>query len=212
VSVLFHTREWLTISQLARAWSSELTKGGEDQRRCEQDLVHILLEDIINGRLDDSGPLRDGRRLGLRCITPENKAGFIEGHQLLDVVGADRSVVLHNVLIMKEATLDFAKRHQLPCPSWWSESDEMPSPQANDAGRDIAPIAKASSLSVGKLPRLAKYLTEHFPEGVPEPGLCPRHALKSEILKRDPSLKPLDDATLKKAIDKYNANLPKPKT
>ena len=74
----------MTIAQLAGAWSSELAEGGEDLKQCEQNLVHILMEDILNGRLDDSGPLRDdGQRLGLRLITPEHKAGFIKGPQLL---------------------------------------------------------------------------------------------------------------------------------
>jgi hypothetical protein len=73
----------MTIAQLTGAWSSELAEGGEDPKQCEQNLAHILMEDILNGRLDDSGPLRDGRRLGLRLIiTPESRAGFIEGRQL----------------------------------------------------------------------------------------------------------------------------------
>ena len=77
----------MTVAQLAGAWSSELTESGEDPTQCEQNLVHILIEDILNGRLDDSGPLRDdGQRLGLRLITPENRAGFIEGRQLLDLM------------------------------------------------------------------------------------------------------------------------------
>jgi hypothetical protein len=64
----------MTIAQLGGAWSSELAEGGEDPKQCEQNLVHILMEDILNGRLDDSGPLRDdGQRLGLRLITPENR-------------------------------------------------------------------------------------------------------------------------------------------
>ena len=84
MSKLFRTKGWVTIAQLTGAWSSELAEGGEDPKQCEQNLVHILMEDILNGRLDDSGPLRDdGPRLGLRLITPEHKAGFIKGPQLL---------------------------------------------------------------------------------------------------------------------------------
>jgi hypothetical protein len=41
---------------------------------------------------------------------------------------------------------------------------------------------------------------------VPAPELCPRKALRADLLKRDPGLKPLDDVTLKSAIDKYNAD------
>jgi len=60
---------------------------------------------------------------------------------------------------------------------------------------------------VGKQPRILKYLSEHFPNGVPEPGLYPRKTLQFEILEKDPGLRPLDEATLKKAIEKYNAGL-----
>jgi hypothetical protein len=62
---------------------------------------------------------------------------------------------------------------------------------------------------VGKQPRILEYFREHLPDGVPEPGLYPRHTLKSDILKWDPGLDPLDESTLKKAIDKYNADFSK---
>jgi uncharacterized protein len=55
-------------------------------------------------------------------------------------------------------------------------------------------------------------VSEHFSAEVPEPGLCPRHTLKSDILKWDPDLDPLDEATLKKAIEKHNASLIKQKS
>jgi hypothetical protein len=206
----------MTIAQLGGAWSSELAEGGEDPKQCEQNLVHILMEDILNGRLDDSGPLRDdGQRLGLRLITPENRAGFIEGRQLIDLIRADQAWVLHNVLVMKEAVLDFAQRHQLPSPSWWADSASMPTTEIpNDRKVNVVNpnSGAAPSRSVGKQPRILKYLSEHFPDGVPEPGLCPRHILKSDILEWDPRLGTLDEATLKKAIEKYNAGLIKQKS
>ena len=65
----------------------------------------------------------------------------------------------------------------------------------------------APSRSAGKQPRILKYLSEHFPNGVPEPGLYPRKTLQFEILEKDPGLRPLDEGTLKKAIEKYNASL-----
>src|SRR5438045_2553798 len=101
MSELFRTKGHLTLAQLARAWSSELTQPGEDPQRCEQHLIHILQEDILNGRLDDSGPPRDGGRLGLRWITPDNKAQFIEGRELLEAFRAGPQV-LHYVIVMKE--------------------------------------------------------------------------------------------------------------
>ena len=209
MSKLFRTKGGMTIAQLAGAWSSELAEGGEDPKQCEQNLVHILMEDILNGRLDDSGPLRDdGQRLGLRLITPEHKAGFIKGPQLHELIHIDRSRVLHNVVIMKEALLDFAQRHHLPSPSCWADSSaptEVPNdPKVNVAKPNTETLA---SRSVGKQPRILKYLSEHFPDGVPEPGLYPRKTLQFEILEKDPGLRPLDEATLKKAIEKYNAGL-----
>jgi hypothetical protein len=65
------------------------------------------------------------------------------------------------------------------------------------------------SLSRGKLPRIIQYLTEHFPEGVPPAGICPRNKLNDAILKADATLKTLDEATLKKAIDQFSDNLAK---
>jgi hypothetical protein len=37
--------------------------------KVEHDLKYFLVTDIINGRLDDTGPLEDGARLGLRLVT-----------------------------------------------------------------------------------------------------------------------------------------------
>ena len=42
--------------------------------------------------------------------------------------------------------------------------------------------------AVGKRPRVKKQLAEMFPEGVPDPGDCPRKDLRAELLKHDPSL------------------------
>jgi hypothetical protein len=172
VSKLFRTKEWLTVAQLTRAWSLELVQGGEDPKQYEQDLIHILLEDILNGRLDDSGPLRVGLRLGLRWITSEHEAGFIEGRQLLDPIRTRQAWVLHNVAIMKEAVLDFAQRHQLRPPSWWVDSASMPTEVPN--GETVTTvIPNTGSRSGGKQPRILKYLSERFSAEVPEPGLCP---------------------------------------
>jgi hypothetical protein len=58
----------------------------------------------------------------------------------------------------------------------------------------------------GKRPRVIKQLAEMFPGGVPDPGDCPRKDLRAELLMRDPSLKPLDEETLKRSIEEFNAN------
>jgi hypothetical protein len=91
----------MTVAQLTGAWSCELSEGGEDPKQCEQNLGHILMVDILNGRLDDSGPLADGRRLGFRLITPEYKAAFIEGPQLHDLIRTKEGRLLHYVVVMR---------------------------------------------------------------------------------------------------------------
>ena len=82
---------------------------------------------------------------------------------------------------------------------------EVPNDTKVNVGK--AKVGAAATRSLGKQPRIRKYLSEHFPDGVPEPGLCPRYMLRSDILGWDPTLDPLDDATLKKGIDNYNASL-----
>jgi hypothetical protein len=56
----------------------------------------------------------------------------------------------------------------------------------------------------GKQSRIIRQLAEMFPDGVPHRGDRPREQLKAELVKRDPSLKPLDLKTLKTAIEFYN--------
>jgi hypothetical protein len=66
---------------------------------------------------------------------------------------------------------------------------------------------QAKPKAIGKQPRIKALLAEIFPNHrVPDPAHCPRKALKADLLKRDPSLKPLDEATLKSAIEDYNAD------
>lgn len=67
------------------------------------------------------------------------------------------------------------------------------------------PAAKRGS----KRSRIKEYLARHYPNGVPEPGHVPRQTLKSCLIEWDKSLKPLDDDTLKRAIDEHNASVKK---
>lgn len=59
--------------------------------------------------------------------------------------------------------------------------------------------------AVGKRPRIKSHLAQLYPDGVPDPAFCPRKDLRGALLKLDPALTPLDDATLQKAIEEYNA-------
>jgi hypothetical protein len=133
MSVLFRTREWLTLDQLAHAWTRELPGAEKDPSRFERDLVHLLLEDIANGRLDDAGPLVEGRRLGLRLIDPDFRPRFLEGQQILDALrsGATGELFGPLIVIMKEALLAFALMHELPAPSWWRDTP-IDAPLADD--------------------------------------------------------------------------------
>jgi hypothetical protein len=60
--------------------------------------------------------------------------------------------------------------------------------------------------AVGKQPRIICLLALLYPKSVPDPGLCPRIVLRADLLRRDPSLAPLDEGTLKSAIEAYNAD------
>ena len=57
----------------------------------------------------------------------------------------------------------------------------------------------------GKQSRIIALLAERFPNGVPNRSECPRERLRADLLKADPSLRPLNLTTLKDAIDNYNA-------
>jgi hypothetical protein len=137
LSILFRTKGWLTLAQLLPAWASELAEGKKDANQIERDLGHFLIEDIINDRLDDAGPFEGGRRLGLRFITPENRAGYLDGQQARELLmpagtPAAFSFVSHRLVVMKEAVLNFARRHELPPPSWWTDASTATKGQTGD--------------------------------------------------------------------------------
>ena len=132
MSISFRRQKCLTIFQLTRAWGFELAKGGGEPEQHVHDLTHILLQDVVNGHLDDSGPLWEGRRSGVGCITPDYKVGLIEGRHLLELATSEltKNWVLHYVVVMKEAVLDFASRQEIPPPSWWTNRTSV----STDAG------------------------------------------------------------------------------
>src|SRR6478672_5369618 len=68
--------------------------------------------------------------------------------------------------------------------------------------------AKRSHPPSFKQSRILKLLAGMFSNHrVPAPELCPRKTLRADLLKLDPLLKPLDEATLKSAIDKYGLGI-----
>ena len=132
MSILFRTQKCLTVFQLTRAWGLELAKSAGEAERHVHDLTRILMQDIVNAHLDDSGPFWNGRRSGVGVITANYKVGFIEGRYFLGLATSDltKNWVLHYVVVMKESVLDFASRHEIPPPSWWTDGISV----STDAG------------------------------------------------------------------------------
>jgi hypothetical protein len=156
--ILFHTKKCLTLVQLVPAWARELADGNTSANEVERDLWRYLCEDTINGLLDDAGPLRNGRRRGLAIIGPDDLAQFVEGRllgRLLAREGKKRSPFFSmpdRILLMKEAVLDFARRHELPPPSWWSDKTTGRKEQTDDAHvAEPAPVSQPSRSPVKSL-------------------------------------------------------------
>jgi hypothetical protein len=86
--------------------------------------------------------------------------------------------------------------------------------------RGIAPRVDADHLNdvlnpkaAGKVPLLIERFKVMFPGGVPPKSQEPRQSLASKLISTTPALnKSLDQATLKKAIETYNASLAKKPT
>ena len=110
--------KWLTVSQLVPAWAQELADASTSVYELRDTLWYHLEKDVINGLLDD--PLRNGSRLGLRTIAPGGQPIYIEGWRLC---GLFRTIG-EDILLSKEAVLDFARRHKLRPPSWWADASK----------------------------------------------------------------------------------------
>jgi hypothetical protein len=123
VSLLYRAEQWLTIAQLVHAWANELADTNNSASQLEGHLWHYLREDVINGFFDDSGPLRNGSRLGLRVIDHRSsQLPYVAGRLLFGKMQLPFRSKADHILGAKEAVLDFARRHELPPPSWWSDA------------------------------------------------------------------------------------------
>jgi hypothetical protein len=180
MSILFRAKGELTAYRLVHGWAGELPGAANDPKRFEQDLAHLLLEDIVNGRLDDAGPLVEGRRLGLRIVTPDFRAGFLEGRQILDALrsGCDAEFLGHRIVVMKEAALTFAQRHNLPSPSWWQNGTLDLSMTAPD---DM--IGTAASSSGTTLPSPANQTSPRRRARAPKKFELTKQAMTQDILR-----------------------------
>ena len=64
----------------------------------------------------------------------------------------------------------------------------------------------AKGRPAAKSRRILNLLAMMFPDGVPDRARYPRNLLKANLIMWDPSLHPVDRATLGRAIDAYNAD------
>ena len=92
-------------------------------------------------------------------------------------------------------------------PSHWHDENIAASSDVAVSRNDLCnwlSHQSAAPTAGGKQSRLVRLLAEMFPGGVPNRADCPREPLRAELVKRDPSLKPLDLKTLKTAIETCN--------
>ena len=92
----------------------------------------------------------------------------------------------------------------------WSEDDEshvLPE-GPSIAGADFERWLDAPPKALGKQPLVIELLRKRFGgELVPDPAHCPRKLLLAELRSSHKSLGSLNDDTLKKSIDRYNASI-----
>jgi Bacterial regulatory proteins, gntR family len=83
-------------------------------------------------------------------ITLDGRVGFLEGDQVRDLIatGGASTFILNRIVLMKEAALDFGRRHELPPPSWWTDAFAASTKPANHLAPDgTIPIPGAASES-----------------------------------------------------------------
>jgi hypothetical protein len=122
VPLLDRAEGWLRLARLVPAWANELADATGSPSALEGDLWHYLHEDAINGLLDDSGPLINGSRLGLRFIDSSGRGVYVNGRLLFGKMHLPFRGMGQRILVAKEAVLDFALRHGVPPPSSGSDA------------------------------------------------------------------------------------------
>jgi hypothetical protein len=98
----------------------------------------------------------------------------------------------------------------IPPSHWPDDEDDVPRREVLVSNIDFYNWLDSQSpkpTAGGKQSRITRLLAEIFPDGVPSRADCPRQPLTAELVKRDPSLKPLDPKTLRTAIETYNRQL-----
>jgi hypothetical protein len=116
--------QWIVLAELVPAWANELADASHSPGQLEHDLWQCLHEDGAIGFLDYSGPLKIGRRWGLCVVDYNGEFRYVSGRLLLGRVPFPFRRSGHRILLAKKATLDFARRHRLPPPSWWKRETQ----------------------------------------------------------------------------------------
>ena len=199
MSLLYRAEQWLTIAQLVPAWANELAGANSSTSQVEGDLWHYLREDVINGLFDDSGPLRNGSRLGLRVIDHRSsQPPYVAGRLLFGKMHLPFRSKGDHILAAKEAVLNFARRREVPPPSWWSDATKggselsrapeelKPAPGTAwyDRPRDVSKPSRSPE-ELEPAPAAAWF---NRPKGVSEPSRSPEE------------LKPAPDAIINQEI------------
>ena len=126
---------WLRLARLVPAWANELADATSSPSSLEGDLWHYLHEDIINGLLDDSGPLINGSCFGLRFIDSSGRGVYVNGWLLFGKMHLPFRGMAQRILVAKEAVLDFARRHEVPPPSSGSDASNGVSQPSQSPGQ-----------------------------------------------------------------------------
>jgi hypothetical protein len=108
----------------------------------------------------------------------------------------------------QKALLDACKQNEMRSQDriWDGDGNPARGPSVLDVDFQRWLTTKQTKQTGGKVARVKVYLAEMYPEAVPDPKLCPRKDLQRRLIEKDKSLAPLDEATLKTAIDEYNAS------
>jgi hypothetical protein len=137
VPLLDRAEGLLRLARLVPAWANELADATSSPSSLEGDLWHYLHEDVVNGLLDDSGPLINGSRFGLRFIDSSGRGVYVNGGLLFGTThlpfrGMGQRIL---VAVAKEAVLDFARRHGVPPPSSGSDASRGVSQPSRSPGQ-----------------------------------------------------------------------------
>jgi hypothetical protein len=126
--------QWLTLAQRVPAWANELADATRSPSQVERDLWQCLHQDATIGFFDHSGPLRNGRRLGLGLIDDNGRFRYVRG-RLLGTVHFPFRKRGHRIFLARKAHLALARRHGVPPFSGWPDASEGESQPSRSPGQ-----------------------------------------------------------------------------